>query len=143
MIDAIIARLLDRVADFKGRVDGAGDLSALMKRKALPAKTPAAHVIPGTLRGGQSETGTGAFIQATTETFSVIITVRSHDRVGEKGVEPIDALKSKVIAAIAGWTPDGEVGVFEIAAGSIFRVVAGAVIYQIDFRISDQVRILP
>lgn len=142
MIDAVIQKLKTDAPAFNGRVDGAAALSALMERKALPAQTPAAHVMPMALRGASASAAAGAFVQETRETIGIVMTVRPHDRVGAAGVEPIEALKAEVIAALAGWAPGNETGVFEIASGQMTSVAAGAVVYTLQFQISDQVRIL-
>lgn len=142
MIDLVIARLKGQVSDFHNRVEGAAALSALIERQALPANTPAAHVIPAAMRGGTADAAAGAFLQEFTETVAVVITVRPNDRVGARGIEPIEALKTSVINALVGWAPSDELGVFTLTSGQITTVLGGAVAYTLQFRIADQLRIM-
>ena len=142
MIADIITRLKSNAPVFSGRVEGAGSFAAMMQSKRLPHVTPAAHIVPVGLQGGKAEAAAGAFTQDTVETFGVIFTVRSSDPVGRDKLEPIDAIKAEVIAALAGWAPSTEVGVFQLVSGSLRNITDGALVYQLDFRISDQLRIL-
>lgn len=142
MIADIIIRLKTMAPSFNQRIEGAGSFAAMMASKQLPHITPAAHVVPVSLNGGKAEAATGAFTQDTTETFGVVFTLRSADPVASDKLEPVDALKAEIIAAIAGWAPSDEVGVFQLVGGRLLNIFDGALVYQIDFRISDQLRIL-
>lgn len=144
MITQIVERLKDRAPGLNTRVEGAAAFSALVKQGQLPQVTPAAHVIPVGLNGGLVGSAANAFTQMTIETIGVIITVRSNDQAGARGVEPIDALKTEVIEALAGWAPNEDMtGVFSLAGGNIVSVQAGAISYQLNFAIQDQLRITP
>ena len=46
-----------------------------------------------------------------------------------------------MIAALAGWGPDSAPGVFELSRGDLVSMKAGALIYQLDFTLNDQLRI--
>ena len=122
-------------------VNGAGAFSALVKANVKPTTTPVAYLVPVALRGGSNEDSAGAFIQNTEETLSVIIMLRSNDRVGDKGVEPIIAVRDQVISVLAGWTPSGQVGSFALRGAKMTSVVAGLLVYQVEFSITDQLRI--
>ena len=122
-------------------VHGAGAFSALIAAKVAPTTTPVAYVVPVAMRGGSNEDSAGAFVQNTDETLSVIIMLRSNDRVGDKGVEPIIAVRDQVIASIAGWTPSTQTGSFALRGAKMTSVVAGLLVYQVEFSISDQLRI--
>jgi hypothetical protein len=141
MIADIITRLQEKVTDFRS-VEGAASFSALIKRKALPQATPAAHVIPMSLRGSNPDAATGVFRQSITETVGIVITVRPNDHIGARGIDPVEHLKTEVIKAIAGWATDDEVGVFQVTSGSMTSVSGGAVVYTLQFSIADQLRIL-
>lgn len=142
MITEIINRLKTNAPAFNSRVAGAGSFAAMMQSKRLPSITPAAHVVPVSINGGKADAAAGAYTQDTSETFGVIFTVRSSDPIGGDKLEPIDALKIEVINAIAGWAPSDEVGVFQLVSGTLRNITDGALVYQLDFRISDQLRIL-
>lgn len=142
MIAAIIARLKSNAPSFNGRIEGAGSFAAMIQAKRLPYITPAAHVVPVSMTGGKADAATGAYTQDTTETFGVIFTIRSGDPIGGDRLEPIDAIKSEVINAIAGWAPSDEIGVFQFVSGRMQNIADGALIYEVDFRINDQLRIL-
>lgn len=80
MIGEVITRLQAQVPDLANRVYGAADFSDLMRRKALPKHTPAAHVLGLGLQGGKADAVTGAFTQMFEEQIGVILTLRSHSR---------------------------------------------------------------
>jgi len=143
MIDAVIARLSSEVAELDNRTYGAADLADLTRRNALPQHTPAAHIIPLGLVGRAADAGAGAFTQMIEEAFAVILTVRNHTPAGKRAMADLRGLIRRIVNAIAGWAPDEEVGVFRLTRGSIVSSNAGTVIYQIDFSITDQLRIFP
>lgn len=142
MIGPVINRLTSQVPDFSGRIEGAAEFAALMRQNALPQVTPAAHVLPLGLRGGQGQTGAGAFRQEVEEVVAVLITLRAHSRTGREALPDLDALIRKVIAAIAGWGPEDAIGVFRLARGQLVSMSAGTMLYQLDFALTDQLRIL-
>lgn len=141
LVAAVIARLRATVPDLR-TIDGAAALAALIERNAIAQVTPAAHVIPSGLKGLAAEAMTGAFVQDVEETVTVVLSLRPNDRIGAAGIEPVEALKTAVIAAIAGWAPGDETGVFVLSRAGISNVSGGALIFQIDFAIHDQLRIL-
>lgn len=142
MIAEVIARLQAQVPDLAGRVEGAASFADLMRRNALPQHTPAAHVLPLGLRGGKADAASGAFTQAFDETVAVLLTVRSYDRTGAPALEDVDTLIRVIVEAVAGWAPGDEVGVFALGRGQLVNMSAGTIVYQLDFTISDQLRIL-
>lgn len=74
----------------------------------------------------------------------MILCVRSHGDAGARRAVPtVDMLKDQIIGVIAGWAPDDAVDVFNVTRGRLVSVTAGLVIYQIDFRLSDQLRVSP
>ncbi|MFN7003754.1 MAG: hypothetical protein ACK4NW_10035 [Roseinatronobacter sp.] len=142
MIDAVITRLKAEVSDFSNRIEGAAEFAALMRANALPQVTPAAHILPLGLRGGRGEAGAGAFTQDVEEVVAVLITLRAHSRTGREALPDLAALTKQVIAAIAGWGPDEAIGVFRLSRGQLVSMSAGTILYQLDFAINDQLRIL-
>ncbi len=142
MIAAVITRLEALVASLSKRVEGAAQFADLMKRNALPQQTPAAYVLPLGLQGGAAQAATGAFTQQFDEAVAVMLVVRSNDRTGEKALARIDVLIREIINAIAGWAPNDEIGVFKLSRGSLVNMSAGTIVFQIEFSITDQLRII-
>ena len=141
MIAAVIARLENQVPELAGRVEGAAELNALVQSNGLPQHTPAAHVLPLGLRGGRPDAAAGMFRQEFEETVAVVLTLRNQGRTGDRGLAGADALISAIVAAIAGWAPGDEIGVFSLSRGQLVSFQAGALVYQLDFSIVDQLRI--
>ncbi|PWE29967.1 hypothetical protein DDZ14_16120 [Maritimibacter sp. 55A14] len=141
MIEDVIARLEDKVPDLAGRIEGAAELADLMRRGALPQVTPAAHVLPLGLRGGNVDTGSGLYRQETQEAIGVVITWRSYNAAAGVALADIRTLVGGVIGAIAGWAPAGAIGDFRLMRGQLVSMSAGTIVYQIDFSLTDQLRI--
>lgn len=142
MIEAVKTRLADQVATLKDRIDGAADFAELMRKNQLPQVTPAAFILPLGLRGARAEASTGAFVQDVTETIGVLLVLRTHSGTGDRALPELDALIASVIAALAGWAPGDETGVFTLTRGQLVNMQAGTIVYQLDFAINDQLRIL-
>lgn len=141
MIDALIAHLDANVSALSGRVDSAAALSDLLRRNALPQHTPAAYVLPTGFRGGKPDIISGLYRQRLEESVAVLIVVRGHDRTGERALRELRPLLLEVIGKVAGWQPSGFEDEFHFARGSISNVSTGTIAYQLDFVISDQLRI--
>ena len=65
------------------------------------------------------------------------------DIAGARSLATVDQLVWKLIAALAGWGPEEVVGVFSLRRGQLLSAEAGTVIYQLDFAIQNQLRVLP
>lgn len=151
LADDIVARLGAEVDVLEKRVQGALALSEMIRQKALPNFTPAAFVVPNGLAFGAAEYETGFFIQGVDEVFSIILLMRSASDVrGAKLQGELQALIWKVVEALAGWAPESPetdepvapVGVLVPKRGSLARLDAGTVFYQLDFAIQQQLRII-
>ena len=142
MIDAVIARLETEVVELAGRVEGAGNLAALTRENRLPQITPAAHVMPAGIRGGKADGGSGTYTQEFAEAISVILTIRDHTPEAKRVLADLRGFIFRIVAAIAGWLPPGGVSVFTFARAELVGSSKGTFIYQIDFAISVQLRIL-
>lgn len=141
LVADVIARLDAQVAALSGRVEGAAQFADLMARKALPQVTPAAHVLPLGLQGGQVQSSAGLFVQGVEEVVAVVLSYRSHERTGSAALVPLDQVIRAVIDVIAGWGPDAAVGTFALRRGAVISMAAGTIVYQLEFSISDQLRI--
>lgn len=142
MITEIITRLKDEVAVLEHRVDGAGSLADLMARNALPQHGVSANVIPLGLVGRQAEASAGAFLQQFDEAVAIILTVRNHTPAGQKAMADLRSVIMDIVNSLVGWTPSEELGVFRLSRGSLVNASKGTIVYQIDFSITDQLRIL-
>jgi hypothetical protein len=143
LVDPLIARIAAEIPALAGRVEGAAELSELVRRNELPNVTPHAYVLPLGLRPlGQGEAGANAFSQDIEEVVGVVVVQRAAgDRTGWKALPTIDTLRDQLLTAIAGWAPDeAAIGVFRLQRAAIVSVSAGVVIYQIDFAIQLQLR---
>jgi hypothetical protein len=141
MISAIKSRLEAEIPTLANRIQGAVAFAELMQTKNLPQQTPAAYVVPLGLQGGAVAASSGAFTQMLAETIGVILIVRTHDLTGDKELTSIEGLIKQAINAIAGWSTNDEVGVFQVSRGQLVNMSAGTIVYQLDFSISDQLRI--
>lgn len=150
LADQVRARL-ETVEGLAGAVDGALHLAELVGKQALPQRPLSAFVIPAGLNGGGAESSENAFLQAVDETVAVVLVLRSaNDATGARAMPGLDALVWSVILALAGWAPSGvddaagidPTGVFELKRGRTLSLSAGTVIYQLDFAIGQQLRVL-
>jgi hypothetical protein len=144
LTDEVRVRLTAQISALGVRVHEAADLAELLRQKALPQANAAAYVLPLGLRPrGEGDASVNAFTQMVDEIVGVVLAVRSAGEAsGAKALVKLDTLIDAVIAALSGWAPGAEVGVFHLSRGFIYPMGAGTVFYQLDFSIQKQVRIL-
>lgn len=142
LVSDVITRLESEISELEHRVQGAAELSELIRQKALPNATTSAYVLPAGIRPrDQGSASTGAFVQGYNELISIVLVLRSSgDVTGRQALSTVDGLVKKVIAAIAGWLPDDQVGPFVLSRGNLSGLVDGRIVYQLDFNIQDQIR---
>lgn len=141
LVDSVAQRLAVQVSDLFS-VQQAAELAALIQANALPQRLPAAFVLPlgFDLKGGESSAG--AYTGLLQDMIGVVLIAESAgDPNAAAAATTIDALKDKVLAAIAGWAPADAIGVFEPLRGRLVSVSAGTVFFQIDFALTNQLRI--
>lgn len=143
LVEDLIERLKERVPALSRRVEAALNLAELMAQGRLPEVTPAAHVIQVGLVGKPADEAAGLFRQGFDEVFGVVLTFRNNTPTARKGFDEVEEIKRAVIEAVCGWSPDGVLGVFSLARGTQVSFSAGSLVYQIDFAIGDQLRIIP
>lgn len=144
MSDAIALirdRLAASVPELLGRIEGAAAFAELMRQNALPQVTPAAFVIPLGLQGGVADVTTGLFRQEVQEIVGVMLVLRSYSTSGEKALPELDRLIEATVSAVVGFAPDDAVGVFRLVRGALVSMTAGMIVYQLEFALSDQLRI--
>lgn len=143
-VDEVRARIEERVPALVSRIGNAGQFSQLVERNQMPSHAVAAFVLPGTLQGGNADLSVGLFRQAFQESVIVVLAVRvANDPTGEKATDEITPLVRDVITAVCGWGPDTAPGAFVLGAGDLVGTQAGTLVYQLDFLLSDQLRINP
>jgi hypothetical protein len=141
---ALQDRIKQRVPELNNRVDAVADFAAFIASKALPQAMPASFVLPLGFSGRDPQASSGAFVQGKDDTFGVVLVAgATADPKAVKAIGTIEQLTDKLLDAICGWAPADSPGVFYALRGRLVSVVPGsAVFYQIDFAITDQIRII-
>lgn len=143
-LDDVAARIEAKVPALAGRIENAGQFAVLVERGQLPQVTPAAFVLPGGLSGGAVSALSGMFVQAFDETVSVVLVDRvAADPRGSRAIDGMTPLVRAVVDGLAGWGPDEAIGIFALQSGELVGSQAGTLIFQLDFILSDQLRIMP
>lgn len=141
-IDELSARLKAKMPGLE--IQNAGQFARLIEGNQLPQFRQGAFVLPGRLIGGQAQAMTGMFTQTVTEGVSVVLVARvAADPAGAKALDEITPLIRSVVNAVCGWGPDDAPGVFVLSGGELVGSQQGALIYQLDFSLIDQLRITP
>lgn len=145
---SLVAAVKDRIASvvsaLEGKLDTVADLAALVQEGALPQREVTAFVVPLGFDARGGESATGLHTQMLNRAVGVVLCIRTHgDATARRSLPTIDGLERDVVAAVAGWAPDDVAGVFAVTRGRLVSVAAGLVIYQLDFELLDQLRILP
>jgi len=142
--DQAAARIADAVPELAGRFGTALQFSDAMARSGLAQVAPAAFLLPVGLRGGEPRDATGLYIQPIERVLGVVLVLRSaSDPLGQRIVDDITRMEDGVIGAIAGWTPDDAIGVFQLSRAELVSLSGGCATYQIDFALADELRINP
>ncbi|WP_436399306.1 phage tail terminator protein [Roseobacter sp. S98] len=141
MIAAFRTRLGSEIPELTGRVRGAGNLAELTRARQFPQVTPAAHVLPAGMQGGEPDAMSGAYTQDISEGVSVVLTVRDSSPEARRVLDDLRGFILRIIEAIVGWAPENSVGVFRFVRAELVSSQQGTFIYQIDFAIADQLRI--
>lgn len=140
LTDEVIARLAAEVPAFVS-VEGAAELAAVMKGGRAPNRMPAAFVLSAGLRARPADAAAGVFRQAVSEMTGVLIV--AGDARGGAAAGRAETLCGQVVAALAGWTPEGEqiIGPMELTSAELLGLEAGVVSYQVNFSTAQQLRI--
>lgn len=142
MISLVIARLEAEIAELQNRVEGAFEFAEMLRTKTLPQSGVGAHVLPLGFTGRAPDSAAGAFTQGIDEAVAVMLTVRNQSRDAQAILTDLRAFVMRIIEAVAGWAPAASVGVFHLKRAALVSSTAGTFVYQIDFAISDQLRII-
>lgn len=142
MIDAVITRL--KAQTTLRAVEGAASLNRLMQSRTVPQGTHAAYVVPLGMQGGPENAAAVVFTQTVVESVGVILIRNAWgDRTGKSATDELREDIDAVIAAIVGWAPEPGPGVFRLVRGQLVGAENSAVVFQLDFGISTQLRIKP
>ena len=140
----MLADWVGEIAAFGGRIHGAAMLSSLMDRQgALAQVAPAAFILPLGITGGQPDAVSGLFRQPVVWLEGVLIVTRAAgDPTGAAQLAQLAPLINQVIDAVCGRSPEeGGFGVYRLVKGELVSLAGGALSYQLDFSIDDQLRI--
>ncbi len=143
-IDEVRARIEERVLALSGKIGNAAQFGLLVERNQMPQHRAAAFVLPGSLQGGNAQAITGHFTQSFQESVIVVLASKvANDPTGERATDEITPLVRAVVEAVCGWGPDTAPGTFVLGSGELVGTQAGTLVYQLDFLLSDQLRIIP
>lgn len=140
----IIARLTSTVPTLAS-VEGAAELAALLASPAQVWARPRAHVVPLGVRGGPVLDAAGGFVQAIDVAFAVYLSFPSHgDAKGARKLDDVSALQNAIIATLCGWVPAGVTsqGEVRLARAYLAELKPGAIVYALEFAVSDHLRIM-
>lgn len=142
MLAAVKARLEAQVPELADRVGLAADFAAALRSGAAPRGGINAYVLPGTTLGTPAQVaGPGLFVQEVRRGVTVATVLQSTDARGIRALERIDEFLADIQAALCGWAPGDQVGVFELVAERYAPAQQGLLAYVTEFRITDQLRI--
>ena len=140
-LDALRTRIEAQVPSLAGNLGNAGQFTQLIERNQLPQWRRGGFILPGSLIGGPVRSAATAFIQDFDETITVVLVCRvAADPLGDKGLDEITPLVRDVVMAVVGWGPADAPGVFSLVKGELVGSQDGALIFQLDFTLSDQLR---
>lgn len=143
-LDEMRGRIEVRVPDLAGNLGNASAFAQLVERGQLPQFRIGGFILPGGITGGAVQSASSIFIQDIEETILVVLVCRvASDPAGDRALDEITPLIRAVIAAVVGWGPEDAPGVYALTRGELVGSQSGALIFQLDFTLSDQLRIVP
>lgn len=141
MLEAVADRLEARVPELTGRTRRAADYARIAASGAAPSGGVNAFVLPATTSGAPSDAVTGLYRQPIVKGVAVVLFLQSVDGTGANALDRLEDLLDGIVAAICGWAPGDQVGVFELARQQMAPSQKGLLAYITEFRIADQLRI--
>lgn len=143
LVDLVAQRIGQEVSELTGAIEYVAEFAALVEEGALPQRDVAAFVVPLGFDAGGGESATGVHTQIINEAVGVILVVKARgDTRARPAVPKVDALVNKIVEKVAGWAPNDSVGVFNVLRGRLVPGGRGVVVYQIEFSLRDQLRIV-
>ena len=142
LVDQVAERLVLKVPSLAGRIGKAGDLAALMDAGSLPQGNQAAFIVPLGFRAGEVTAATGLHSQSLARRVAIILVIRfAGNPTGAKTIPEVDQLERETLRAIAGWKPNGAWDAFAVERGALLGLKPGVAFFEIDFTISELLRI--
>ena len=139
----VIARIGLHVTELSGRIREAEDYAAVLQMRGVTSAQGGAYVMPSGMRGGRVQAAAGMFIQDLDEVIAVVLLVPSGDRGLSRRGSSFFSLIHAVIQSLCGWVPEDSIGPFQLVRGAMINLGDGALAYQIEFSVPDQLRIVP
>lgn len=144
LLEAVAERIGQKVDALAGRIEFVADLTALVSAGAMPQRDVTAFVLPLGFDDQGGRSASGLHTQILADQVGVLICVKyAGDAKARSALPKIDTLSAAVIRAVAGWAPADSVGVFAVKRGRLVSVANGLALFQLDFQITDQLRISP
>lgn len=143
LVEQVADQLDAEVPALKGGVEYIAELAALLESGGAPQRDVAAFVVNLGMDDRGGDAAAGMHTQMIGTTIGVVLCVRSRgDAKAKRAIPTVDALVKQTIDAVAGWAPtDDYTGVFSVARGRQLPLVAGLIVYQLEFTIDDQLRV--
>lgn len=107
LVEATVTRLMAEVPEL-GLVRRAAEFGALLRSSSAPQAAVAAYVLPAGLDAVAPARATGVHDQDITRLVTVVLFLRGGDPAGDRLLDGLEALCGRIIAALAGWAPPGE-----------------------------------
>jgi hypothetical protein len=143
LVDSVAQRIGDTVPALTGCIEFIADLAALIAAGAMPQREVCAFVVPLGFDDRGGDAAVNAVTQMLAESVGVVLAIKAlGDAKARRALPTIDVLSQSVIAAIVGWAPDDVTGVFRVLKGRMVSADKGLVLYQLDFAVLDQLRIV-
>jgi hypothetical protein len=142
-LEKLVSDRIDaHVPALTGHVEDIAALAALIAEGAMPQADVCAFVCPLGFDDKGGDSATGYHTQMLEDAVGVILCIKARGDVkAKKALPTIGELKDDVIDAVAGWGPDDAIDVFFVRRGRLLSADKGLVLYQIDFSLTDQLRI--
>lgn len=140
----IITRLTSTVPALAS-VEGAAELAALLASPPQVWNRARAHVVPLGIKGGAVQDAAGVFVQAIDVAFAVYLSLPSHgDAKGGRKLDDVSVLQNAIIATLCGWVPAGVAsqGEVRLVRAYLAELKPGAIVYALEFAVSDHLRIM-
>lgn len=144
MAEGVVPALIDRLKArglFGGRIGPAADLQALIRGGQAGQPVLRAHVIPSALVGSSPRASAGSFVQSVERGVTILFTLPAPDGTGGGKADQLEQIINDTAVAVVGWSVAGMPGVFRLVRGALLSMQAGTIAYQLDFSISDQLRV--
>lgn len=142
MIDSIEARLRGTMPQLR-TVAGAVEFAAL-QAPPLPAKLPAAYVMPVADEAAPNSLASMLHRQVLTATIRVALITRDlRDTRGDAALTTLDALRRGLRQALAGWTPPGARSALELRRGALLDFQDGTLTWAEDFSCTENLEVAP